>query len=509
MLSRCYSAAICGLDGSLVEVEVNTGQGLPQVVIVGLPDKAVTESRDRVKTALENSGFRHVRTRTTINLAPADTRKEGPVYDLPMALGILSATEQAVMPRLSDFLIVGELALNGSIRASRGVLSIAMLAREQGKKGVVVPLENAPEAAMIQGLEVYGVSNLRECADFLSEKHQLAPVKRDVENLFTQYARYDVDFADVKGQTHAKRSLEVAVAGGHNLLLIGPPGSGKSMLSKRMPTICPPLTLEESLETTRIHSVAGALHATHSIVAARPFRSPHHTLSDVALSGGTTDLRPGEVSLAHHGVLFLDELPEFKRSALEALRQPLEDGSVNVSRATGSVNFPCRFMLVAAMNPCPCGFYGDPRRECRCSPSQIQKYRAKISGPLLDRIDLHVEVPAVQYADMTSQEAAEPSFKIRQRVIQAREVQYQRFKKRGRINAHMSSKGLKAHCALDPECQAFLKSAMGEMHFSARAYDRILKVARTIADLDGKSRIEANHLGEALQYRSLDRNLWT
>jgi magnesium chelatase family protein len=331
----------------------------------------------------------------------------------------------------------------------------------------------------------------------------------DFERLFSNHSTYDVDFADVKGQTHVKRALEVAVAGGHNIMLIGPPGSGKSMLSKRIPTILPSLNLEEALETTRIHSVAGSLSSNQAIVATRPFRSPHHTISDVALTGGTTDLRPGEVSLAHHGVLFLDELPEFKRSSLESLRQPIEDGIVHVSRATGTVTFPCRFMLVASMNPCPCGYYGDPKRECRCSPNQIQKYQSKISGPLLDRIDLHVEVPAVHFSDMARKESAEDSGEIRKRVLKARDQQHQRFKRKDRINAYMSPKGIKAHCALDSDCEAFLKSAMSEMSFSARSYDRILKVARTIADLEDKDSIQTHHLAEALQYRALDRKLWS
>lgn len=509
MLSRCFSAAVCGLDASVVEVEISTGQGLPQVVIVGLPDKSVTESRDRVKIALENSAFRHVRTRTTINLAPANLKKEGSIYDLPMALGILAATEQVMMPNLSEFIIVGELALNGRIRPGRGILSMALLAREKSKRGIIVPVENLAEAAVVEGLEAYGVANLRECAEFLSGKIKLEPQRRDLGELFRQHSRHDVDFSDVRGQAHAKRALEIAVAGGHNIMLLGPPGSGKSMLSKRVPTIAPAMSMEEALQTTRIHSVAGTLHAQQPIVAARPFRSPHHTISDVALTGGTTDLRPGEVSLAHHGVLFLDELPEFKRSSLEALRQPLEDGVVHVTRASGSVSFPCQFMLVASMNPCPCGFYGDPKRECRCNPNAIQKYRAKISGPLLDRIDLHVEVPAVKYSEMTDPCVAESSSSIRQRVVACRDLQRERFRKDGRINAHMSSRGIKAYCGLNEACKDFIKMAMSEMHFSARSYDRILKVARTIADLEVKPSIEVGHLGEAMQYRSLDRTFWT
>jgi magnesium chelatase family protein len=510
MLARCFSAAIAGLDASVVEVEVNTGQGIPQVVIVGLPDKAVNESRDRVKTALENSGFSHIRTRTTINLAPADVKKEGPIYDLPMALGILAATGQGAFPRLGEFLVVGELALNGAVRPARGVLSMALLAREKRRAGVIVPSGNVAEAGVVGGIEVYGVSSLRECVEFLSGKVKLEAQRSDAEALFAKGAAYDLDFADVKGQAQAKRAVEVAVAGGHNLLMIGPPGSGKSMIAKRIPGILPPMTLEEALETTRIHSVAGLLGPGQAIVATRPFRSPHHTISDVALTGGTADLRPGEVSLAHHGVLFLDELPEFKRQALEAMRQPIEDGAVNVARATGSVSFPCRFMLVASMNPCPCGFLGNPKKECRCSPSQVQRYRSKISGPLLDRVDLHVEVPAVSYGEISgAAPAAEASSSVRARVLAAREFQYQRFRKRGRINAHMSPRGLRAHCALDAEGEGFLRAAMEEMRFSARAHDRILKVARTIADLEGSARVAANHLGEALQYRALDRAVWT
>jgi magnesium chelatase family protein len=479
------------------------------VVIVGLPDKAVTESRDRVKTALENSGFRHVRTRTTVNLAPADLKKEGPVYDLPMALGILSATEQLPLPRISDFLVLGVLGLNGKVRSTRGVLSMALLAKQSGKKGVIVPAENALEASMVQGLEVYGTSSLRECAEFLAGRAPIPSVAADLEELLGAYSHYDVDFSEVKGQLHAKRALEIAVAGGHNVLLVGPPGSGKSMLCKRLPTIFPSMTIDEALETTRIHSVAGTLPSQQALIATRPFRSPHHTISDVALTGGTADLRPGEVSLSHHGILFLDELPEFKRAALEAMRQPLEDGVIHISRATGSVSFPARFMLVAAMNPCPCGFLGHPKKECRCSPAQIQRYRNKVSGPLLDRIDMHVEVPSLPVADLGHTKDSESSDLIRQRVIAARHFQYERYKKPGRINSQMSQKGIKVHCALSSESEAFLKSAVSEMNFSARAYHRILKVARTIADLKHEPTLQTEHLSEALQYRALDRNLWS
>ncbi|MDD2707666.1 MAG: YifB family Mg chelatase-like AAA ATPase [Verrucomicrobiae bacterium] len=509
MLSRCFSASISGLDAAMVEVETNTGQGVPQVVIVGLPDKAVTESRDRVKTALENCGFRHIRTRTTINLAPANLRKEGPVYDLPMALGILAATEQLAMPRLAEFLIVGELALNGALRPTRGVLSMAMLAREIGRAGVIVPKQNAAEASLVQGLEVYGAGNLRECAEFLANKIKLMPHRHDTDLLLAAQAGHELDFSDIKGQSHAKRAMEIAMAGGHNVLLIGPPGSGKSMLSRRLPTIAPPMTLDEALETTRIHSVAGILPPSQPMVAARPFRSPHHTMSDIALTGGTADLRPGEVSLAHHGMLFLDELPEFKRSTLEALRQPIEDGAIHVARATGAVAFPCRFMLVAAMNPCPCGYYGDPGKECRCSPVQIQRYRSKISGPLLDRIDLHVEVPAIPYTEMTRSAPGETSAAIRDRVVQARYRQYQRYRKQGQTNAALGARAFRAHCQPDESGHEFLRSAVTEMRFSARAYDRILKVARTIADLDASEQITTRHIGEALQHRALDRSIWT
>ena len=505
MLAKVHSAAVLGIDAFPIEVEVNSGWGQPAVIIVGLPDAAVKESRDRVKTAIENSGFKYVMGRTTINLAPADVKKEGPSFDLPMAVGILAVSEQIVAERLTDFVIVGELALSGAVRSVTGVLPIAICARQQGKRGIIVPIDNVAEAAVVQGLEVYPARTLREVAEFVAGKRELTPVREDPTKIFQQHRQYDVDFVDVKGQESVKRALEVAAAGAHNILMIGPPGSGKTLLAKRVPTILPEFTLEEALETTKIHSICGLLPKGQALVSTRPFRSPHHTTSNAGLLGGTANLRPGEISHANHGVLFLDELPEFHRDVLEALREPLEEGRVVISRATGTMTFPANFMLVAAMNPCPCGFYGDPKRECRCSPNMITKYRNRISGPLLDRIDIHVEVPAVKYKEMAGESTGETSDCIRRRVATARTVQRDRF---GHANARLAPKEMKQHCRLDVDCQELLKMAMTELNLSARAYDRILKVSRTIADLDSAADIQSQHISEAIQYRSLDRQLW-
>ena len=505
MLAKVHSAAVLGIDAFPIEVEVNSGWGQPAVIIVGLPDAAVKESRDRVKTAIENSGFKYVMGRTTINLAPAEEKKEGPSVDLPMAIGLLAVSEQIVAERLNDFVIVGELALSGAVRSVTGILPIAICARLQGKRGIIVPADNVAEAAVVQGLEVYPGRTLREVAEFVAGKRALTPVREDPTKIFQQHRQYDVDFADVKGQESVKRALEVAAAGAHNILMIGPPGSGKTLLAKRVPTILPEFTLEEALETTKIHSICGLLPKGQALVATRPFRSPHHTTSNAGLLGGTANLRPGEISHANHGVLFLDELPEFHRDVLEALREPLEEGRVVISRATGTMTFPANFMLVAAMNPCPCGFYGDPKRECRCSPNMITKYRNRISGPLLDRIDIHVEVPAVKYKEMAGEATGETSERVRHRVAAARTVQRNRL---GHANARLAPKEMKQHCRLDAECQELLKMAMTELNLSARAYDRILKVSRTIADLDACESIQSQHISEAIQYRSLDRQLW-
>ena len=509
MLVKTYCAAVNGLDATIITVEVNKSRGV-MFHLTGLPDNAVRESRDRIAAALENNGYRFPVAEITINMAPADIRKEGSGYDLPIAIAILACEQKVDSERLGDYIIIGELGLDGRLQPIKGALPIAIKARAEKYKGLIVPKANIREAAVVNNINVYGMENISEVIRFLNGDHAEPEIIDTRKLFFEQQSDYEFDFADVKGQQNVKRAMEVAAAGGHNMIMIGPPGSGKSMLAKRLPSILPPLSLSESLETTQIHSVAGKLNRETSLISQRPFRSPHHTISQVALVGGGSNPQPGEISLAHNGVLFCDELPEFNRSVLEVMRQPLEDRKITISRAKYTIEYPCSFMFVASMNPCPCGYYGDPTHTCVCSPGQIQRYMSKISGPLLDRIDIQVEVSALKYSLLSSASSGEPSSEIRKRVIAARQIQEDRYREYPGIhcNAQMTDRLLHQHCVLDEETNNTLQMAMERLHLSARAYSRILKVARTIADLQGKDNIQMSHIAEAIGYRNLDRGDW-